>query len=44
METNPKNPKKYNIEKINGEYNEKTKNAIKQFQTDCKLTWKDGKP
>ena len=44
MGSNPKNPKKYVIGKINGEYNEDTKNAIKQFQTVCKLTWKDWKP
>jgi len=44
FETDPIKPKKYNIWKINGEYNEITKNAIKQFQTDFGLKWKDGKP
>lgn len=36
--------KKYNIWKIDWEYNDRTKEAIKQFQTDQKLTRKDGKP
>ena len=40
----PKNPKKYNISKINGEYNDTTKSAIMKFQEDHKLTWIDGKP
>lgn len=44
MKTNPINPKEYNIWQINWEYDETTKAAIKQFQTDCKLKWKDGKP
>ncbi len=42
--TDPKNPKTYNFWPINWEYNESTKFAINQFQTDCKLQWKDGKP
>lgn len=44
METDPQNPKKYDIGRINWEYNERTKEAIKQFQTDNKLIRKDGKP
>ena len=44
METDPIKPKKYNIWKIKWEYNEITKSAINQFQTDSKLQWKDGKP
>ena len=44
FETDPLKPRKYNIGKINWEYNEITKNAIKQFQTDFNLQWKDGKP
>lgn len=36
--------KKYNIWKINWEYSETTKQAIKQFQTDKKLTRQDWKP
>ena len=44
METDPKKPRKYNLGRINGEYNEATKGAIRQFQTDFKLQWKDGKP
>lgn len=35
---------KYNIWKFNGEYNEATKQTIKQFQTDNNLTWHDWKP
>jgi len=46
FETDPKNPRNYNVWQINWEYNnnEATKQAINQFQTDCKLQWKDGKP
>ena len=40
----PINPRKYNIWRIDWEYNENTKKVIQQFQTDCKLTWQDGKP
>lgn len=36
--------KKYNIWKINWEYSETTKQAIKQFQTDKKLKRQDWKP
>lgn len=36
--------KKYNIWKIDGEYNETTKQAIRQFQSDSKLTRQDWKP
>lgn len=42
METDPKNPKKYNIKKINWDYDE-TKEAIKIFQSERGLEW-DGKP
>ena len=44
FETDPMNPRKYNVGPINWEYNESTKFAINQFQTDYKLQWKDGKP
>lgn len=44
FETDPLKPRKYNVGRINWEYNEITKDAIKQFQTDFNLTWKDGKP
>lgn len=40
----PINPKKYNIWRIDWEYNETTKEAIKQFQSDQSLNWIDGKP
>ena len=44
MKTDPKNPKIYNIWQINWKYDDTTKKVIQQFQTDCKLTWQDGKP
>lgn len=44
FETDPLKPRKYNIGKINWEYNEITKDAIRQFQTNFNLQWKDGKP
>ena len=40
----PIEPKKYNIWRIDWEYNEITKEAIKQFQADQNLKWIDGKP
>lgn len=44
METDSENPKKYDIGKINWEYDETTIQAIKQFQTDNNLMWNDWKP
>ena len=44
FETDPKNPRNYNVWQINWEYNnnEATKQAINQFQTDCKFFMRGG--
>jgi sulfur relay (sulfurtransferase) DsrC/TusE family protein len=38
------NPKKYNIWTIDWQYNSETKEAIRQFQINNELNWKDGIP
>jgi len=43
MKQDPINPKKYNVWRINWEYNNITQGSIKQFQNDLNLNW-DGKP
>lgn len=45
MSTDPKNPKDYNVWKINWEYDDITKEAIKKFQIDQKIEndWKPWK-
>ncbi len=44
MGTDPINPKKYNIWKINWKYNDETKDAIKSFQSNLILNWVDWIP
>lgn len=44
METVSNKSKKYDVGKINGMLNDETKSAIKQFQLEHQLQWKDGKP
>ena len=43
LETDPKNPQKYNVGKINGNYNS-TIDAIKNFQSKQNMKYTDGKP